>query len=124
MISGNFFLPYHPDLVEKALEMRKNPTPAEHKLWKNCLKGLKPQFLRQRPIDKFIVDFYCPVLKLVIELDGEQHFSEKGQTRDCERTEILKAYGIEVLRFKNREVMEDLIAVEKTIYEKLRTEYI
>lgn len=124
MVTGDFFLPYNPDMVERAKEMRKNPTPAEDKLWRYCLKGLKPQFLRQRPIDDFIVDFYCPFLKLVIELDGDQHFTEEGKVRDFERTEILKAYGLEVLRFTNREIMLNLNTVENIIFERVRKELI
>ncbi len=62
--------------------------------------------LPQRPIDNYIVDFYCPSLKLAIEIDGEQHYSESGKTYDAERDGILAAYGISVLRFSNKDVME------------------
>ncbi len=66
---GNYFLPYNPDLVARVKQMRKNPTPAERKLWE-YLRTFPLKFWRQKPIDNFIVDFYCPKLKLVIEVDG------------------------------------------------------
>ena len=61
----NFHLPYNPQLVERAKYLRKNMTIAEQKLWKNYFKNFKYRILRQRPIDHFIVDFYCPSLKLM-----------------------------------------------------------
>ena len=63
---------------------------------------------RQKPIDNFIVDFYCPKLKLVIEVDGESHFTEGGIVivYDRHRSQILEGYGLQVVRFRNDEVME------------------
>ncbi|WP_017659751.1 endonuclease domain-containing protein [Baaleninema simplex] len=74
LTEGKYFLPYDRSLVERAKEMRKNPTAAERKLWQ-FLRTFPLKMWRQRPIDRFIVDFYCPRLKLVIEVDGAQHFT-------------------------------------------------
>lgn len=118
-VTGDFFLPYDPNLKEAAREMRKHPTPTEDILWRSCLKTLEPQFLRQRPIQNFIVDFYCPNLKLVIEIDGGQHQTQEGLIRDSERTEILKSHGLEVLRFNNDQIINDLDNVISIIKAKL-----
>jgi very-short-patch-repair endonuclease len=103
----DFHLPYNRQLVEKAKELRKNMTPAERKLWYDYLKTFKFRVLRQRPIDNFIVDFFCAQLKLVIEVDGEGHFTNDGKDYDWERTQILEGYGLKVLRFTNDEVLQD-----------------
>ncbi|MGB7375274.1 MAG: DUF559 domain-containing protein [Rivularia sp. (in: cyanobacteria)] len=89
-----YHLPYNPKLIEKAKELRKNMTPAEKKLWNNYSKTLKTRFLRQRPIDNFIVDFYCAKLRLVIEIDGETHFTDEAKTYDLQRTLILQGYKL------------------------------
>jgi very-short-patch-repair endonuclease len=102
----DFHLPYNPDLVARAKALRGNMTPAEKKLWYQYLKTFKFRVLRQRPIDHFIVDFYCPTLKLVIEIDGESHFTEEGQDYDRERTQRLEGYGLKVLRFTNQQVLK------------------
>ena len=107
----NFHLPYKAQLVERAKELRQNPTPAEKKLWQNYLRTFKFRVLRQRPIDNFIVDFYCAALKLVIEVDGESHFTDEGQEYDRERTQILEGYGLKVVRFTNDQVLNNFEAV-------------
>jgi very-short-patch-repair endonuclease len=106
LITTGFHLPYNPDLIGLARIMRKKMTEAENKLWEELLRGFKFRVLRQRPIDNFIVDFYCPKLKLVIEIDGASHFSDEGLALDKERTEILKAYGLKVLRFSDHAVIK------------------
>ncbi|MDX2242817.1 MAG: endonuclease domain-containing protein [Leptolyngbyaceae cyanobacterium bins.302] len=102
----DFHLPYDPALVPKAKELRRNMTPAEKKLWYGYLRNFKFRVLRQRPIDHFIVDFYCPILTLVIEIDGESHFTDEGQDYDTARTQRLEGYGLQVLRFTNRQVLK------------------
>jgi adenine specific DNA methylase Mod/very-short-patch-repair endonuclease len=104
LITNGYHLPYNPDLVERARELRRPMTPAEEKLWE-YLKHAPYRFLRQRPIDHFIVDFYCPALRLVIEVDGEQHYTEEGKVYDAERDAILQGYGLRVVRFRNEEVL-------------------
>ena len=111
LTQSNFHLPYNRELVDRAKELRKNMTEAEKKLWSNYLKNFKFRVLRQRPIDHFIVDFYCAALKLVIEVDGDSHFTPDGLVYDKERTQILEGYGLSVLRFHNREVLNDFVAV-------------
>ncbi|MBD2461330.1 endonuclease domain-containing protein [Oscillatoria sp. FACHB-1407] len=105
--NSDFHLPYNPALISKAKELRQNMTPAEKKLWYQYLRTFKFKVLRQRPIDYFIVDFYCPSLKLVIEIDGESHFTQDGQDYDQARTERLEGYGLQVLRFTNQQVLKD-----------------
>jgi very-short-patch-repair endonuclease len=102
-----FCLPYDRELVDRAKEMRRNPTAAERKLWEGCLAKFPYRVLRQRPIDYFIVDFYCAALQLVIEVDGEVHESTEAQGYDGERTNILAGYGLKVLRVTNAAVMGD-----------------
>jgi very-short-patch-repair endonuclease len=107
---GRYFLPYNSALVERAKVMRKNPTPAEKKLWL-FLRQFPLKIWRQRPIDNFIVDFYCPKLRLVIEVDGEGHFTGEGREYDLKRTRKLEGYGLQVLRFTNYQVMNEFEGV-------------
>nr|WP_217523364.1 DUF559 domain-containing protein [Pleurocapsa sp. PCC 7327] len=90
--NGNFYLPYNRNLVERAKQLRKNMTAAEKKLWYGYLRTFKFRVLRQRPISHFIVDFYCPSLKLVIEIDGENHCTNDAQEYDVARTQKLEEY--------------------------------
>jgi very-short-patch-repair endonuclease len=105
--TSDFHLPYNTELVARAKELRKNMTIAEKKLWYSYLKTFKFKVLRQRPIDHFIVDFYCPTLKLVIEIDGDSHFTDEGKDYDQERTQRLEGHGLKVLRFTNHQVLQD-----------------
>jgi len=105
------YLPYNKKLVSRAKELRKNMTVAEQKLWKNYLKTFPYRVYRQRPIENFIVDFYCPKLKLVIEIYGESHYPENTQAYDNERTQILQTYGLKVIRFNNDEVLSNFTGV-------------
>jgi very-short-patch-repair endonuclease len=120
LITNGYHIPYNPKLKERSRELRNNMTEPEKKLWYEFLKGLKETFLRQKPIANYIVDFYCARNKLVIEIDGDSHFSEEGETYDKERTAILEDYGLHVLRFTNRDVMENFANVCENIVEKLR----
>ena len=92
-------------------------TDAENLLWKRVrfkqVRGL--QFYRQKPLLKFIVDFYCPKAKLVIELDGSQHFEEAYREADAERDAALTGLGLRVLRFDNRQVFTEIEAVMAVI---------
>lgn len=84
--------------------LRKNMTVQEKRLWYDCLKNLPQTVNRQKVIGKYIVDFYCASANLVIELDGNQHATEKGLVRDAERDAYLNSLGIYVLRIGNYEV--------------------
>jgi very-short-patch-repair endonuclease len=99
-------LPYDPSHKESARDLRKTMTKAEKHLWYDFLSGYRPRFLRQRPIDHYIVDFYCPEKKLVIELDGGVHASNDARESDAARTLVLEGYGIQVIRFTNEDVMD------------------
>ncbi len=104
-------LPYNQKLKEIAKDLRKNMTKAEKKLWYEFLSSHKKRFLKQRPIDNYIVDFYCASCKLVIEIDGDTHFTKEGIEYDKERTAVLQGYGLKVVRFTNPEVLESFDAV-------------
>ena len=125
-LTNHHHLPYNPKLVERAKELRKNMTKAERKLWYEYLKNFQYRVHRQRPIDQFIVDFYCPELKLVIEIDGDIHNSEDAQNYDLERTQILSGYGLTVIRFTNQEVLSNfeevcgVIGSSQVLYQRSR----
>ena len=97
-------LPYQNKLIPRAKELRKNATRQEKKLWYGFLNSYPVRFQRQKSIDSFVADFYCHEAKLVVELDGSQHYEEAGIARDKERSAILEKYGLKVIRFSNLEV--------------------
>ena len=101
-------LPINPELKEHAIKMRKNMTDEEKKVWYQILKGRVPKFHRQRIIGNYIVDFFSPKLKLIIEIDGYQHFYEENKAYDSKRTEYFEKLGFYVLRFENTEVNKDI----------------
>ena len=107
-------------LTQNARVLRKKMTKEERRLWYDFLRDYPLRFMRQRPIDRFIVDFYCAGAKLVIELDGGQHYEDDGIGKDAERTERLKAEGIDVLRYTNTEVMKHFDAVCEDIDREVR----
>ena len=104
-------------LKPKRKNLRNKSTPAEAFLWKylkhSQLEGRK--FRRQHSIENFIVDFYCPSEKLIIELDGEGHFQPGQQEKDLLRDKRLNALGFKVLRFENQFVFDNLPIVLNTI---------
>lgn len=104
-------IPKNNSMLKRAKELRRDMTPQERKLWYMFLRTYPVKFYKQRIIESFIVDFYCHAAKLVIEIDGSQHYEPQGQAYDEERTAILKKYGLEVLRFSNREINTDFRAV-------------
>ena len=83
-------------------------TKEEKHLWYDYLKPYRQSFgvafTRQKVLDRYIVDFYCPRAKLVIELDGSQHYTESAEKYDADRTIFLNSLGIEVLRYSNRDI--------------------
>lgn len=83
----------------------------EKQLWYQFLNKYPVRILRQKVIDSFIVDFYCAKAKLVIELDGSQHYMDEGLAYDKERTKVINAYGIEVIRFSNMDIDENFEGV-------------
>ena len=96
-------------------------TDAEKIVWTKIrnkqLKGY--QFYRQKIIGNFIVDFYCPKVNLVIEIDGGQHYSDEAKQKDAARGDFLKSSGLRVFRFSDREVFENLNGVMERIWENM-----
>lgn len=107
------------NIQAKAKELRKQMTPAEKLLWTklNNKQVLGLKFRRQHPIDIFIVDFYCHKAKLVIEIDGEYHKDKSVSEYDKGRTSELEQYGLTVVRFTNKEVLNDVGLVINQINE-------
>ena len=97
-------LDYNRKNVVLAKNLRKGATRQEKHLWYDFLRHYVLCFQRQKAIDNFIADFYCHEAKLIIEIDGSQHFSEEGQQKDAFRTEILEGYDLKVIRFTNRQI--------------------
>ena len=97
--------------LETARKLRREMTPHERKLWYLFLQKHPVKIYKQRIVDRFVVDFYCASAKLVIEIDGSQHYEEKGAAYDVERTAVLESYGLKVVRYSNREIDREFSAV-------------
>ena len=110
-------------LKQRRKNLRNNLTSAEATLWrflkKSQLQGRK--FRRQHSISNYIVDFYCPREKLVIELDGKDQFSSSGYQSDIIRDKVLAKLNIQVIRFENDEIFHDVNSVLAQIEEKFTT---
>lgn len=91
-------------LLDTARELRQTMTKQEKHLWYDFLRHYPVKIYKQRIIDSFIVDFYCAKAKLVIEIDGAQHYTQQGKNHDRLRTEALQKYDLMVLRFPNNDV--------------------
>jgi very-short-patch-repair endonuclease len=111
-------LPYNPNLKPPARRLRKEMTDAEQLLWSRLRRKqiLGVPFYRQKPLGNFVVDFYAPKAKLVVEVDGSHHADVDHATRDAERDEYLMAQGLRVLRFSNVQVIREIEAVTEAIY--------
>ena len=97
--------------LEAARRLRREMTPHERKLWYLFLQKYPVKIYKQRIVDKYIVDFYCAAAKLVIELDGSQHYEEQAMSADTERANVLKQHGLKVIRYSNREIDREFSAV-------------
>ena len=97
-------LNYNKVNITLAKSLRKNATPQENHLWYDFLSTYEVRFQRQKAIDHFIADFYCHKAKLVIEIDGLQHYTIVGKQKDEFRTEILNGYDLKVIRFTNHQI--------------------
>ena len=102
---------HNPQLVPFAKELRKNMTKEERHLWYDFLKSYPVRFSRQKVLGNYIADFYSAEAKLVIELDGSQHYEEEGSSKDRDRTAFLESYGLRMIRIPNNEVMQNFIGV-------------
>jgi len=103
------------NLKERSRELRKDATKQENHLWYDFLSAYPLHFYRQRAIGGYIVDFYCPKAKMVIELDGSQHLEPDAIEYDNERTKYLNAYGLQMLRFPNSMIDAEFDYVCKAI---------
>ena len=107
-------------LTKLARNLRKNQTKEEALLWYHFLSKYSPRFHRQYVIGEYIVDFYCHQAKIVIELDGSQHYEPEEIAKDQIRTEYLKNLGLRVLRFTNLEIQREFSAVCEMIDKEVR----
>ncbi len=109
---------YKTTLKQPSRSLRKKMTDAEELLWKRLRRKqiCDLQFNRQKPLLNFIVDFYCAKAKLVIEVDGSQHFKSIHKQKDIERDSALKDIGLQILRFDNRQVLLETESVLEQIY--------
>jgi very-short-patch-repair endonuclease len=111
-------LKYGPQLKNRARSLRTNLTDAEQRLW-NRLRArqiLGVQFYRQEPIGNYIVDFYAPTARLVVEVDGWHHFDTGQASYDKQRSEYLEGLGFKVLRFDDRQVLTETESVVEEIF--------
>ena len=115
------FIPYNKNLTKKARENRKDPTKSEKKMWYEILRDKEfdsYKFIRQKPLDNFIVDFYCSELLLAIEIDGDSH-SEQIEY-DISRTKKLNQFGIKIIRYTNFEILRNIERVYDDLKVKIR----
>jgi very-short-patch-repair endonuclease len=102
---------HNPTLSKNAKNLRKNMTKEERHLWYDFLRNYPIRFLRQKVIDDYIVDFYCHEARLIIELDGSQHYEENAMIKDRIRTEIIEQRNFIVIRIPNNEINQNFRGV-------------
>ena len=112
-----YWLPYNKNLKEFSRKLRNNSTLGEILLWQKLRAGsmMNYTFNRQKPLDRYIVDFYCKPLKLVIEIDGSYHFEEAQKIKDDQRQKLLEEMGLNFLRFSEQQVKKDMDVVLRAI---------
>ena len=116
---------YNKNLKEVARTLRKNMTDQERHLWYCFLRKYPIKFVRQRPIGSYVADFYCSEAKLIIEIDGSQHYTDEGKKHDDNRTYVINQYGVEILRFSNYDVDTNFqgVCYEIDRYVKVNTDF-
>ena len=107
-------------LLPYARQLRREMTPQEKKLWYGFLRDYPVKFYKQRIIEHCIVDFYCYAAKLVLEIDGKQHYQEEGLASDAERTAMLEKHGLKILHIENAEIDFRFQAACKMIQEEIQ----
>ena len=113
-------LRYRHSSINKARVFRKTMTDGEQKLWSRLRgKQLEYYFRRQTPIGKYIVDFVCLKEKLIVEIDGSQHYTPTGKEHDRIRDQFLQRQGFRILRFNSVEVLDNTDGIIEVIYQKL-----
>lgn len=116
-------IPYNKKLVPTARMLRKNMTPEEKHLWYDFLKRLPFNVRRQHNIENYIVDFYIAEKKIVIEVDGAQHYSPEHKAADEQRDAALAVWGITVLRYSNADIRNRFDAVATDILRVLKIDF-
>ena len=112
--------PYRKSSVPLARELRQNMTEYERLLWYRYLRTAPLRFQRQKPIGRYIVDFYCAKAKLVIEIDGSGHYEEAQREYDKQRTAYLERMGLSELRYTNLQIAEEFRNVCEDIYNHIK----
>ncbi len=107
------------NLTRFSQKLRKDMTKEEKHLWYDFLKSLPITVNRQKTIGNYIVDFYCATAKIVIEIDGYQHYLDEGEQKDIERDAFLNGLGLTVLRYSNRDIHRNFRGVCEDIYNYL-----
>jgi len=102
---------HNKQLVPLAKQLRKEMTKEERHLWYDFLRSYPVRFSRQKVLGKYVADFYSAQAKLVIELDGSQHYEDANMEQDAERTDFLEGYGLTVIRISNNEVSRNFAGV-------------
>jgi len=110
-MTASRWIAYRKNLTPRARTLRRDPTPAEKKLWYEFLRDLPHKFTRQKPLGQYVADFYCSRHRLVIELDGDSHYTDRAQRYDEARTSSLELQGVRVIRFTNSDVLQNFDAV-------------
>ena len=112
-----YYLPYNKDLKEFSRRLRNNSTLGEILLWQKLRAGglMNYTFNRQKPLDRYIVDFYCKSLNLVIEIDGSYHFESEQRIKDKQRQEVIEKMGLNFLRFSEQQIRKDMDVVLNAI---------
>ncbi len=95
---------HNPAITHLAMQLRHNMTKEERHLWYDFLRDYPVKFTRQKVMGKYIADFYSPKAKVVLEIDGSQHYIEIGIEKDTERTAYLEQFGVVVVRIANNQV--------------------
>ena len=113
-------LNYNKKNITLAKNLRNNATKQENHLWYDFLSKYNVRFQRQKAIDNFIADFYCHKAKLVIEIDGEQHYYKRSIRKDELRTEKLEGYDLKVIRITNEQINENFAGVCEYIDEVVK----
>ena len=119
-------LKYDPQLKITARSLRTGLTDAEQRLWKRLRRKqiLGVQFYRQKPIGNYIADFYAPAARLVVEVDGSNHFEPAQARHDAQRSEFLAQQGLTVLRFDDRQVSLQPEIVAEEIFRVIKNRYL
>ena len=102
---------YNKELKPKAQDLRRNATKQENHLWYDFLRNHPCQFRRQKQFDRYIVDFYCHQARLIIELDGSQHYEEEALLKDKIRTDRIENRDLTVIRIPNNEINKNFRGV-------------